>query len=125
MKKVLSGVIFSALISVPAIAADYKAPPPPAAPLYGWTGFYLGANIGSGWTNATTYTFADPGNAAFNSCGVCTLPYQPEALSDGRKSGLVGGLHLGFNWQFSPMLVAGVEGDFSEADLKKSVNAPL
>ena len=30
------------------VAPLYKAPPP-ASPVYNWTGFYLGANGGGGW----------------------------------------------------------------------------
>jgi len=37
----------------------------------------------------------------------------------------LGGLYLGYNWQFAPTWLAGVEGDFTWTDLKQSVNAPL
>jgi outer membrane immunogenic protein len=53
MKKLLlSGVAFGVLIAVPATAADlaarpvYRAPVAVAAPLYTWTGCYLGGNVG-------------------------------------------------------------------------------
>jgi outer membrane immunogenic protein len=38
---------------------------------------------------------------------------------------VLGGLYLGYNWQFAPTWLVGVEGDFTWTDLKQSVNAPL
>src|SRR5258708_14161605 len=74
MKKFLLGrVVLLALgMAAPATAADLaarpytKAPPPIVAPIYDWTGFYIGAN--GGWAqsrncvdffNATGIDFAD------------------------------------------------------------------
>ena len=54
MKKLLrAGAVFAALIAGPAMAAD-QAPrvyrrPVVAAPVYSWTGFYVGGNIGYSW----------------------------------------------------------------------------
>ena len=53
MKKLLLGTIGLVALSGSAMAADlpartYKAPPPVVAPIYDWTGFYIGANGGWG-----------------------------------------------------------------------------
>src|SRR2546430_9705810 len=55
MKKLyLTAIGIAALgLATPASAADmaarpYKAPPPVVAPIYDWSGFYIGANGGSG-----------------------------------------------------------------------------
>ena len=45
----------AALVGTPALAADmaapvYKAPPPPA-PIFSWTGFYIGGELGGAWAN--------------------------------------------------------------------------
>jgi len=111
-------------------AADMpvKAPLTPVAapaPVNSWTGFYIGANIGGGWMNAPTYTFADPGNAANTSCGPCKNAYSSPALSGSSASGWLGGIHLGYNWQFAPMWLTGVEGDFTWTHIDQSVNGPL
>ncbi len=52
MKKLLiAGAALAALIGTPALAADMAAPvykaPPPLAPMFSWTGFYVGVNGGS------------------------------------------------------------------------------
>jgi opacity protein-like surface antigen len=59
MKKVLltSAAVFG-LLGASALASDLptKAPinkTPIAAPPYNWSGFYVGANFGAGWTNGS------------------------------------------------------------------------
>ena len=117
MKKLFASIAFTALIAGSATAADLARPvyrtPVVYAPVSSWTGFYAGGDLGVAWANSQTYAFSDPGNAAFNSCGFCVVPYQPEVLTSGRKSGLLGGLHVGYNWQFAPKWLVGVEGDFT------------
>lgn len=52
MHKALCGAVAAiALIGTPAFAADtpVKAPPPPPAPVYSWTGWYVGGNIGASY----------------------------------------------------------------------------
>lgn len=72
----------------------YKAPPPVAA-MYNWAGFYVGGNIGWGWSNAD-------GNITIN--GV------PGTVS-GSGDGFLGGVQVGYNWQNGPW-VFGIETDF-------------
>ena len=60
MKKILVGAIGAVALSLsaPANAADLaarpytKAPPPVVAPIYDWTGFYIGANGGGGQSHS-------------------------------------------------------------------------
>ncbi|MGA7386421.1 MAG: hypothetical protein WBW99_00630 [Pseudolabrys sp.] len=59
-----------------ALAADLpvKAPrytPPPPAPVYSWTGFYVGGNVGYSWGKADSDISADPVIANF---GAFTIP---------------------------------------------------
>jgi outer membrane immunogenic protein len=119
MKKLATAIAAIALIGTPAFAADMavKAPPPTPAPVpYSWTGFYVGANGGYAWHDQTV-TFA--GNdflSRINTCGgnlggTCAPP-----ISFDIQGGL-GGLQGGYNWQFNPTWLLGIEADFDWADI--------
>jgi outer membrane immunogenic protein len=86
----------------PADLAVHAAPPP--APVYNWTGFYLGGHMGFQWDFNTTFTFTDPnGNVPPVGAGNPTSNnYAAEV-----------GIQAGYDWQFAPTWVAGVEGDIS------------
>lgn len=97
----------------PAFAADlppapplYKAPPMVTAPM-NWTGFYIGGDVGGAWSHSDSSWFGLPSAAAFtvNPTG---------GSNDG--SGFAGGVHLGYNYQFAPAWVAGIEGDWTWTD---------
>jgi outer membrane immunogenic protein len=89
---------------LPAAPAYAKAPMAPSA--INWTGFYVGGDIGGAWINNT---------GTWN-------PLAPPALfgifpnsGNNGGSGLIGGVLAGYNWQFAPAWVAGIEGDWSWA----------
>jgi outer membrane immunogenic protein len=127
--KLAIALAVTAFVGTSALAADMavKAPPPapipPPAP--SWTGFYIGGDIGGAWMSDPNYSFADLGNAAFNTCAVCDLPYSSPTLTGSRRDGLLGGIFGGYNWQLSPRWVAGVEGDISWTTLSASASGPL
>jgi outer membrane immunogenic protein len=117
----LVAVAFSFAASGLASAADMsvkmpvKAPPP--APIHSWTGFYIGGNGGYGWKDPTvTFTPNDVTVQAVtcggDEGGTCAPP-----TSFGIHGGF-GGLQAGYNWQFSPQWVAGVETDLEGSDIK-------
>jgi outer membrane immunogenic protein len=97
-------------------APVYKAPPP-VATLYSWTGFYVGGDVGALWTHSGAGVW-DPGPNP-NSFG--EFPITGALQNDGS---FVGGVHVGYNWQFAPTWVAGIEGDWSWTDAKSSFTAP-
>ncbi len=127
MKKFLMCALFGAFGITSAAAADMpvKAAPPIAPPVLSWTGFYIGADVGAGRMRSTDYTFDDPGGAAFFSCGPCGPAYDPTTLSGGGKTGWLAGGRFGYNWQFAPMFLVGLEGDFQWANFKQSASAGL
>jgi outer membrane immunogenic protein len=95
-----------------------KAPPvqsAPASPVYNWTGFYIGGNVGYGWshrdfTNTITGTLGAIQNSAINS-----------GNDDGK--GWLGGGQIGFNYEFLSHWVAGIEADIDVTDITSSTFA--
>lgn len=75
----------------------------PVGPAYDWSGFYVGAMGGYGWSNAVRTSIG----------GVTVL-----TSSNDLKGGFGGGT-IGYNFQ-SGALVAGVEADAAWADMKYS-----
>jgi outer membrane immunogenic protein len=123
MKKLTTAIATIALIGTPAFAADMavKAPPsPPPAPVYNWTGFYVGGNIGASFGRAKTDFNSDPVTLLFHTTPVFTLPgFAGSAIAE--PSGFIGGGQIGYNWQYSPLIVVGLEADFQGADEKDSI----
>jgi outer membrane immunogenic protein len=108
MQKIAAAVLFGVLTAGAAHAADLgrmptKAPPV-VAPVYNWNGFYIGAHLGWGRSNTS---WSDP-TVAFG------------AIGDTNSDGFLGGGQLGYNWQFAPNWVLGIEGQISAADLNRS-----
>jgi outer membrane immunogenic protein len=101
------GFAFAGMIFVPqASYADglaYEARPCCAQP-FGWTGFYVGANGGYGWS---------PHNNQLRD-----LPNGPGNLFFGLSpQGGFGGGQIGYNWQGGP-LVIGIEADIQGSDIR-------
>ena len=86
-------------MSAPAAAVDL-GPSGPSA--YSWQGFYLGGHIGGGEAN-TAGIFNGP------------APSSSAVPLDFDLSGVLGGVHAGYNWDFG-RFVAGVEGDWTGMD---------
>lgn len=100
MRKILLGIAaFAALVATPALSAELPlptkaAPPPP--PVWSWTGWYIGANLGGSWAN-------DPENFS--------LPFFGFALSNtATSSSIIGGGQIGYNYQINH-IVLGAEAD--------------
>jgi outer membrane immunogenic protein len=100
MKKLTA---IAALIAVtsPAWAADLPPAPrapvpymPVAVPVFSWTGFYIGGNIGGGWGQ---------GNVVDSLFGV--------NFSNGNSASFLGGGQVGGNYQFGSFVI-GAEADF-------------
>jgi outer membrane immunogenic protein len=123
MKKLATAIAAIALIGTPAFAADMavKAPPPPPAPVYNWTGFYVGGNIGASFGHAKTDYNAAPVTLLFGTHPESTIPgFAGSALTE--PAGVIGGGQIGYNWQFSPILVAGLEADIQASGERDSIN---
>jgi outer membrane immunogenic protein len=106
----IGGAVLGALVAAaPATAADmapaYKAAPMPA-PAYNWSGFYVGVTAGGGMASMPV-TDMDDFEFFSNS----------QAL---KSAGAVAGVHAGYNWQFAPSFLVGIEGDFNWSSFKES-----
>jgi outer membrane immunogenic protein len=111
MKRILSASVALASLSFvgTALAADmaYKAAPMPA-PMYNWTGFYIGGNVGGGWETLKA-TELPPGSVAFPA---------GTGFANNNLTGVLGGVQGGYNWQpANNNFVFGVEGEYSWADV--------
>ena len=90
-----------------------KAPPPPvAAPIYSWTGFYVGGNVGYSWGSPNSdYVFTEGG-----------LTPQTFAHSNALDfTGAIGGVQVGYNWQAPNLWVVGFEADWQGSSEKASL----
>ena len=120
MNKILLGAVaLVAIGAAPALAADLpakvytKAPAVAPAAVFDWTGFYLGANGGYGWSPGNTVTVTN--NPGFTVTGV---------TGPGSSSGGFGGGQIGYNWQFGRFVV-GAEGDIEGSAIKHSVQSTI
>jgi len=105
-----------------AAAADLprKAPPAPPPPVYSWTGFYVGGNIGGGWgSRDISYSGNDPLSRAILTDPTFDPGFVPLPASFD-TSGLIGGLHVGYNWQFNRNWLFGLETDFDWSGMRGS-----
>jgi len=119
MTKIAYAATLIALLSGSAHAADLyrKAPPAPVTPVTSWTGFYAGVNVGGGWSNTGVgYGTSDPNTALLFGAGV-DLPANGDRIG---SSGVLGGVQIGYNYQFQRSWVAGVEADFQFASINGS-----
>src|ERR1700739_4046869 len=94
MKKLVLSAAVMVAFAAPALAADmpartYTKAPVYTAPavIYNWTGFYIGGNVGGAFA----------GNNSLQG-------------SNGR---LMGGVEGGFDYQFAPNWVVGIEAQYS------------
>jgi outer membrane immunogenic protein len=112
MKRIVLAISLSVVAASGAIAADLPPappPPPPRAPVayipepvFSWTGFYIGGNLGFGWNQGGVNDSSPPLGLGVNY---------------GNPSGngvFVGGGQIGANYQFSSFVI-GVEGNFDWA----------
>lgn len=127
MKKYLLATVFAgALLPVSgAFAADLsypvKAPPPVIIPMFSWTGFYLGGNIGYGGDkfkypfDAYVYDYYD-GPDYYDI-------YTANGSFKLNSSGFFGGGQIGYNYQFENSWVVGVETDFQWSGIEGELAA--
>jgi outer membrane immunogenic protein len=108
------------------MAVKYKAPPI-VAPIYNWTGFYIGGNVGGAWNDSRDDVYPTGCFLTSVTCG--GGPALNPLRSDSVRlngSGFVGGGQAGYNWQ-RDRWVFGVEGDINYNGVNDSsfINRPV
>lgn len=130
IRKVLLSTVAVVAISGTAFAADLpsrRAPPvyvPPAIPIFSWTGFYVGGDVGAAFGLDKAFAVSRTGAGSFGPFNV------------GEQTGIIGGGHIGYNLstQSFPLLggfggigggggVIGIEADFTGSDYRGSFGA--
>lgn len=98
----LLGLSAALLASTAAFAADMgprsytKAPVYAPAPIFNWTGIYVGAHIGAAFGGDNGFTTTNPA-----------------LLGTSRDAAFLGGGQIGADYQFSPNWLIGIEGQIS------------
>jgi outer membrane immunogenic protein len=115
----LSGAAFGVL-GMPAMAADvapaYKIPVP--VPAFSWSGCYVGGDVGGAWGSQGVLDTSPVAPAL-----PPLVPNQTPANTTATGGSVIGGGHIGCNYQWTPFLVIGVEGDYSGAGLNATGHA--
>jgi outer membrane immunogenic protein len=122
LTSVIYGTAFILAANEVAFAADMavKAPPPPPEPVYNWTGFYAGINFGAGWGTSNSPTTTSTASIAWAPADALgTVSGSTATANSGvpglKQSGPIGGGQFGYNWQFAPRFVFGLEADIQGA----------
>ena len=108
-------VLLSTLLAFrsPALAVTRAPAPPPSVD--GWTGFYLGGNLGYGWadprvdTTGNAMTVSPIGGRQFSNSIAFAGSHTAEL------NGFVGGSQVGYNYQISPRWLVGFETDIQSS----------
>jgi outer membrane immunogenic protein len=110
-EKIALAALILAVSAAAASAADmapapvYTKAPVVVAPIYNWTGFYIGANAGGAWGNSdprTSTVFSPTGYFEATSVPAVNAVGGSQRIND---SGFTGGLTAGYNWQAGAAVV--------------------
>jgi outer membrane immunogenic protein len=121
MTRFMLAAAAAALLSLgsPAHATDLppavlKAPMASASASRPWTGWNGGISLGARWADITGTSL---------SFGGGPLPFPALAVQNYDSTAFRIGGYLGYDWQFAPSWLFGVEGDIAWGDAKKHVDA--
>jgi outer membrane immunogenic protein len=90
-----------------------------AAPVFTWTGLYVGAGFGYSWRATRSMAATSTNLQDFTAAGFgAPSAIGASGISGTRLDGLFAGGQIGYNWQFAEQLVAGVEADLQGAEIQ-------
>jgi len=123
MKRILlaSAGLFALMAAAPANAADiapvYKAPP---VVYSSWTGLYVGVALGAKWGDID-WTTTCLGLTGPGGCPAATVfPIDASSPRNFDPTSFRAGGYVGYNWQFAPNWLVGLEADLAWADDTKT-----
>jgi opacity protein-like surface antigen len=108
MKKLSLAIAALAALAAPAFGADlgprsYAKAPAYAAPIYAWTGFYVGGHLGGALSGGNNFG------------GLVLSDYEAR---------LLGGVQAGADWQFAPSFVVGKDNIAGPARTTSTPSSP-
>ena len=111
LKTIAASALAAMAVASAASAADLAARPytkaPIVAPVYDWTGFYIGGNVGYSWGRSSdTSTLTNGAGTVLFTTG-----------AGANMDGVIGGGQIGYNWQVQNW-VWGLEADIQGSDQK-------
>jgi outer membrane immunogenic protein len=118
MRKFLLGSVAFFGLTAAASAADYRPAPMMAAPVFTWTGFYIGANAGGIWSDGNIRPLCSDDGVPFGNTD-CIVPLVPSASPE--SSSWLAGAQVGYNYQYRNW-VFGAEVDLQATDLSRTNN---
>ncbi len=103
------GAVLAIASSASAADLPVKAPPmvTPPPPVFNWSGFYVGGQVGYGWGHGNTDSF-NANTGAF------------VASAESNRNGWFGGGQIGYNYIFASHWLLGVEGDMAGGNIHGS-----
>jgi hypothetical protein len=118
---VMSAAALGLSIAV-ASAADLGAPAPvpiytkaPVAAPWSWTGFYIGGDVGAKWGDDkwTATSLRD-------TAAPVSLPIDATSPTTFNTAAVRAGVYVGYNWEFTPRWITGIEGDYAYSNKTRS-----
>ena len=105
----LTGTSIASAADLP--ARTYSKAPAYIAPVYNWTGIYIGGHLGASFNSGTSFTPAIAG-----------VPF----TESGDDAGFLGGGQIGADYQFAPNWLVGIEGQISGlSNNERTVSNPV
>jgi outer membrane immunogenic protein len=126
MRKLVASASFLVLSSASVLAADLPMKAPPVvAPIYTWTGFYIGVNGGGGGMNDSNSNTSVAGSSQQADQASTQFGVGPSSVGGNNAfhgTGAIAGGQLGYNYQMGNW-VFGVEGEGYWSGMKGTLDA--
>src|SRR6516162_3895199 len=107
MRRIALALLAASALSGVAVQDSFAAEPPATD----WTGFYLGGNVGYSWGTD---------DVSVNGLAIEDFSLPASGSNSLKPTSFIGGVQTGYNWEFAPHWVVGLETDFQWTGQKNS-----